>query len=350
MARKHDDRSRAGFSLIELVAVLGVIGVLVGLSLPAVQRARESARRVECQAHLAEIGKALNAHVASIGAYPYVAFGRGIHAAKWPIDIPTADDRHYSPFLGLLPYLDQRPVYNSFNFDAFQLAPVQQHRHVPLPENTSTAAARLRIFLCPSDPAGASSPVAQWGGTSYRYNVGLTIIDAVPDGGTPTVLFQRWRGAFEPNEALTTGNFPDGLSRTVFVSEKLRSRKGSRFNPRADFWYSITWPQSQDEMIDSCSALRGMPSFYSDMAGASWLQPDRRCSAYSHDLPPNSPIPDCAVSYDDWRIADTSCITARSFHQGGVNALFGDGHVEAVGNGIGTAVWRALGTRDGHDL
>jgi prepilin-type N-terminal cleavage/methylation domain-containing protein/prepilin-type processing-associated H-X9-DG protein len=349
MTRNHVIRSRRGFSLIELMAVLGILGVLIGLLLPAVQQARESARRLECQSRLAEIGKALNAHAAGVGAYPYVAYGWGVHDPGWPVLSAEDESRNYGPFVALLPYLDERPVFDSFNFDAHEVRRTTS-LYSPFPANTTAAAVRLRIFLCPSDPASPSSPVARWGGTNYRCNVGLTGVASLLNGIPTMFFYPRWRGAFEYNEALTTADFPDGLSRTVFVSEKPRSRKGARFDPHADFWNSTALPQNQDELIDACSALRGLPSVYSNLAGASWLMAGKRCSAYGHDLPPNSPIPDCAVSWENQHDAMVSCITARSFHQGGVNALFGDGHVEVVGDGIGTAVWRALGTRDGNDF
>lgn len=333
---------RRGFTMIELLVVLGIISVLMGLLLPAVQSARESARRLDCQARLASIGKSMNSYMSAYNHYPYVAHHRGPSAAAWPTIVHPSEFRNYGPFLNLLPFLEEQVVFASFNFDVPPAAP-----HLPALENRTAAGSHLRAFLCPTDSNMFSGQILSWGATNYRYSLGPTYFHEPRNGSISRPNERLRRGAFTPNKALRTSNFTDGLSRTAFVSEKLRSGNDSTFNAHADFWYSDALPQTPQELIDACSSLRGEPKGFSRWAGGSWLMPGQRFSAYNHDLPPNSTVPDCSTSWNNQENGDAGCITARSFHPGGINVLFGDGHVEWVADGIDPEVWRAVGTRNG---
>jgi prepilin-type processing-associated H-X9-DG protein len=256
--------------------------------------------------------------------------------------------RSYSPFLGILPYLGEIPLYSAYNFDVpvgDDPAPI----HGPAPENETVGRSSLTQFLCPSDPRNPASPGTPGGPTNYRYSYGPAYYRLVADAIGPRPLNEGRDGAFTQTKALSPGAFSDGLSATAFVSEKLRGGDATRYQPHTDFWHSRALPQSSSELIDACRALRGGPQGHSPWTGGSWLIPNQRFSAYSHEVPPNSPIPDCAVAWDDMINASVGCITARSFHSGGVNVLFGDGRVAWTTNGVHARVWRAAGTRSGAD-
>lgn len=332
------------FTLIEALVVLGIMSILLGLLMPAVQSARETARRVDCQSRMAQVGKALAAHVADHNQFPF-PMQRALAAPRWPS--VTLDTRYASPFVSLLPNLGAREVFSAFNFDAAPLGPVSLDRHV-LPANTTAASVRLAVLICPSDPARNAGP---WGQSNFRYSIGPTHFHDFEEGNGPLPFELRQRGAFVTDTILRPADFPDGLSRTAFVSEKLRGNGGVRFNARADFWHSPAYPQSQEALIQACAALYGPPASFCNEAGWSWQLLGQRFTAYNHDLPPNSSTPDCSVAFNDSANASTGCITARSYHAGeGVNVLFGDGHVEFMGRTIAPPVWGAIGTRNSNDV
>ena len=160
-------RNQAGFTLIELLVVVGIIGVLVGLSLPAVQAAREAARRVQCGNNLRQIGIALEGYNSSNQCYPLN-------------DTTTANKSRQTVYFGfysvhsrLLPYLDAVPLYNAINFATGTAPPMGLDTSINI-FNATCISTRLAVFLCPSD-----SFVASWAGNSYRGNIGVG-----PDEGT----------------------------------------------------------------------------------------------------------------------------------------------------------------------
>ena len=140
---------RPAFTLIELLAVIGVIAVLVALILPAVQRTRETARRMQCASHLRSIGTALHQHVETFGVFP------GGHGKPFEA----------SYFVQILPYIEQQPLYNSMNLTNFTEATVE------CAANATLAMSKMSLFMCPSDswrmtPISAIAP-------NYAANAGL---------------------------------------------------------------------------------------------------------------------------------------------------------------------------------
>src|SRR5262249_18432259 len=134
-----------GFTLIELLVVMAVIAVLTGLLLPAVQAAREAARRVQCVNNLKQIGLALHGYPDALGTCPmgYAAFGRFVDG--------TADT---APGWGwgsmILPQLEQRPLFDAINLTL----PVEG------PQNTTVVRSVMTPFLCPSNPTAGPFPVS----------------------------------------------------------------------------------------------------------------------------------------------------------------------------------------------
>ena len=151
-------KQRSGFTLIELLVVIAIIAVLIALLLPAVQSAREAARRTQCVNNLKQLGLALHNYGSSYGAFP---IGRSVFP-NWTAG-PTPYS--YSPFAMLLPFVEQSPLYASINFNLPSGTAYQAG-------NTTALATAVAGFLCPTDPQQVPQGEA---GTNYRFSEGTTI-------------------------------------------------------------------------------------------------------------------------------------------------------------------------------
>lgn len=324
-------RHRNAFTLIEVLVVLVIIGLLVALTVPAVQSARESARRMECSARLAQLGRALHNFEEAHRSFP-AAFRGGI--------APQGGYEHYSGFVHLLPYLDQAVIYNKINFQSGGGFSVDRQ-----PRGIGDQS--IAAFMCPSDAGNL--------GCNFRFCTGATAYYYDPsstDGGD---------GAFTAFDVRKPGDFTDGMSNTVCMSEKLKSLDlFSNWQPKRHFWYSglaalLGYYPDTEVVISTCQSLAVQPAQYEYgwHAGNNWLIGAFDFTLYNHSLPPNSPVSDCAVNGQGIPVpagpVGGGVFTARSQHTGGVNCLVMDGACRFVSNSIDLDVWRSLATRAGEE-
>ncbi len=334
---------RSGFTLIELLVVISIIGLLVALLLPAVQSARESARRAQCINNLRQIGLALHNYEASSRSFPINWSYNLKH--PWASDKYLSDiSRPYSALTRILPHLEQAALYSSINFDVQNTGDPGSNSYnssYPFPENVTASKTSLAVFLCPSDDP--SRPTTH--GSNYRGNHGVG-----PRAGTTYETRDSGNGFYTIDSALGPSSFPDGLSHTVAYSERLRgSGAGAGIFPNRDFGEIGVVVHCVDRDADIallCSQLaatRGFPEYRN--AGFTWFLGDFECTAYCHAQEPNGPIPDAIMS-GLW----SGVVTARSQHPGIVNSLMADGSVRSVADTIARRTWRSLGTRNGDEL
>jgi prepilin-type N-terminal cleavage/methylation domain-containing protein/prepilin-type processing-associated H-X9-DG protein len=323
-------KDRAGFTLIELLVVVGIIGVLAGLSLPAVQAAREAARRAQCGNNLRQIGLALAGYNASHDCYPINGNNTGDRFNR------IVYYGFYSMQCRILPFLDGTPIYNGINF-ATGTGPANEALDTSINVfNATCISTRVAVFLCPSD-----SVIGSWAGNSYRGNIGLgpgyTTCPEWPDSDN---------GFFLQYSLSRPSYIVDGLSHTAAFSERLTGSGGiGALVPQRDFWLSkVNNLVSADQTIQTCriSARAGDEQGLSG-AGSGWFWCDRVHAQYTHAQTPNGPVPDCLSG-------PFGMATARSWHPGGVNVLMGDGSVRFARDSVSQAVWRSLGTRNGGEL
>jgi prepilin-type N-terminal cleavage/methylation domain-containing protein/prepilin-type processing-associated H-X9-DG protein len=330
--------ARSAFTLIELLVVVSIVGLLITLLLPAVQSAREAARRAQCVNNLKQIGLALHSYQATHGSfplnwgYPRVDPERG---HPWYIG-----RRPYSALARMLPDMEQQPLYASINFEVETFpSDLERYLRFPYPENLTAHSVRVAAYLCPSDPDSSPTPH----GCNYRGNHGIG-----PIGGTNSYFFDSGIGFYTSPDVLGPQSFPDGLSNTVAYSERLRGTgDGGGLSPARDFG-DLHAPQickisDADSTLLCCKLAAVEPLFPAfRRAGFTWLIGDFECAAYNHAQEPNGRIPDAITAGGGFGV-----VTARSRHPGGVNSLMGDGSVRFVKDSIARPLWRALGTRNG---
>jgi prepilin-type N-terminal cleavage/methylation domain-containing protein/prepilin-type processing-associated H-X9-DG protein len=307
---------RPGFTLLELLVVVSVIGLLIALSLPAVQVAREAARRAQCTNNLRQLGIALNAYQSARGVFPQGRNGAG-----------------YSPHTMLLPYIEQVNLYNSMNFNL----PFGVVDHPDGPSMTAMATT-IPSFLCPSDTTGGRTQ----GRTNYPGNAGY----ALDSGPTAGFFSNRSLGGADPFAYIGPQAVSDGTSTTIAMSEwalgqfPVRDPIGSVFRTS-----DLTEPEEFNQFVAACEDLSPLTAEIA-LAGksATWLLQGFPETLYNHDVTVDghSCVNGTSINLGAW--------TVGSRHTGGVNALFVDAHVQFVRNTLTLATWRALGTRAGREI
>lgn len=307
--------SRRGFTLLELLVVIGLIALIAALVLPAVQSSRESARRMACANNLRQIGLALHSYGAAWDGFPPATM-------LWIRNQASGQAAtNLSIFFRLLPYLEQGVLYS--HVDDSPTSWLDQ-----LTGNETVARTRLGVLLCPSDPYSRSQP---YGPTSYRANIGPALDG--PDQG---------RGGIALFNVTRFSEFTDGLANTIAFSEKPVGALLGAYSPARDladldltnaFYDDLKW-------ISICQSL-APPFTPRQDSGQTWLLADPGYTLFTTALPPNSQIPDCGSI-----VASSGLFTARSYHPGGVNALMADGSVRWASSSIQRMTWRGMGTRN----
>ena len=313
---------RGGFTLIEVLAVLAILGLLIALLLPAVHSAREAARRVQCLNNLHQMGIALHAYHEVHASFPH-GLAAGMTA---PGTLSNQPCLGWAPYL--FPYLEQSQVYNALNLDLNALAFKQQ----------STAfRSRIDVLLCPSDTrrAGRESVL------TMSENVGLLEIapsNYVGSSGELQVFYPlapnrygvaaRGTGVFYLNSGVRIANVADGLSSTLCLGE--RTSTVSRAT-----WVGAPYPATQYCTVESWTHEICMPSFFMVLGQSSGNARDLLIGApgeYSINSPGAGPD-----SYS-------------SSHVGGANFLCADGSARFLKQTIQPGLLSALGSIRGGEI
>lgn len=345
--RKTGHQCVRGITLVELLVVVAIIGLLIGLALPAVQGAREAARRAQCANNLKQMGVAINAFESQNGYFPPAAPPSYPENGEWYIG------RDVSVHAQVLPFLDQRALYDSINHS---LGSDQGSE----PENITVQGTRLEVFVCPSESSWVASSFP--GPNSYRVNIGPSPYYWVGNMlvTDPPVQLADGLGAFRFGPPTKPSDFTDGLSLTTFLSERrMGDGRSESFSPTRDYWgiglsKRLPFPPFET-ILPLCQALPSRRFPHVSDGGSTWYVAGFHSTWYNHTLVPNSPIPGCKINGSTPSPADRDSgnygglFGASSGHNGGVHVLFGDGSLRFVRDSISPQVWSALSTRSGRE-
>jgi prepilin-type N-terminal cleavage/methylation domain-containing protein/prepilin-type processing-associated H-X9-DG protein len=355
---------RQGFTLIELLVVIAIIAVLIALLLPAVQSAREAARRGQCTNNLKQIVLAMHNYHTGVGSFP-------------PGSIPTFGGGSYngpsywgtwSALSMLLPYVEQTPLYNSANFNWVCVWSAGYYF------NSTTVRTRIKSFLCPSDGL-----VGQLSTTSYGASIGTTsdwqgcggnanfngVLDGCPNAAST--------GVFARNKTYGVQDIRDGSSNTIAYSEMLAPDTiGGKPGGVTKWRDSVVGGYNHGAAFFLLDATTNVPALLADWkqcsqdftianigiytssweSPRSWALADDGSATLQTLVTPNSPQyfwAECnlnaSAANGNSQFVD-GYHNANSNHPGGVNAGFADGSVRFIKSSIAQQTWWALGTKD----
>jgi len=350
--RSSSPRFRAGFTLVELLVVIAIIGVLVALLLPAVQAARESARRSSCSSNLRQLGLALFNYETTWRAFPPQKGGSN---CTWP-STPDCNYERRSGFVALSSFLEQGTVYEGI--EAGGGTPNQIPGGGAPWSSWTRWDVQLPTLLCPSDGGFRSSR----GNNNFVFCIGDKIADNLWSNS-------NHRGIFTYRLTVTVAQVLDGTSNTIAMSERPRNNVSvhSANGDRATLSTVLgvtSIATNPGQCLTRVNAGGGIisPAQVKGRSGSIWTDGQTEIVAFNTVLPPNSPS--CIGDSDPNADGASGVHSASSFHPRGVNVLMADGAVRFTNQAIDTGnlgvpaptngpspfgVWGALGTRDGRE-
>ncbi|MBN2578713.1 MAG: DUF1559 domain-containing protein [Pirellulales bacterium] len=303
-------RRSSGFTLVELLVVIAIIGILIALLMPAIQAAREAARRSQCTNNLKQIGLAIEQYEAAMKRYPPGRAGcDGITLEPCEYDRPEQRNGT-SAFVLILPYLELNPLYKSMELDCLWNTSTG---NTTSPKNRLAVKQRPPVFVCPSDTSQPYTEQKESGG-SYGYpiatcNYAMSGGTLGPDYDVDHIIKVRNNGMFLYKRKILRREVTDGVSNTFLVGEAVAVH-----TPESHcFWSCGSRMHSVRYTTNPVNTPPGMGTFTTNPLGA---------------------------------VLNGAFMSG---HRGGANFVYGDGHVVFVEENISLSVYQAFSTRAKRD-
>ena len=360
-------RRPRGFTLIELLVVIAIIAVLIGLLLPAVQAAREAARRSQCVNNLKQLGLAMHNYESTVQSFP-LSCNAGCIGSGCTNNVGGAWGS-WSPQSMLLPYLEQTPLYNSINFSMISQGSQDFSRYGNVLWNSTGVRTRIAGFLCPSSPLptnttfGAPTPgntyfgstgasfgfSGTWGAGQpngiFRYRGSAIAIRDVTDGTSNTVAFGEWKiGDFNNAKRSHQDIVSVGGGNNLGGGNADTASANMPFGAAALPAYVLA---CQNGWAPTGTAPGGSGPLQRSTLGALWAP-----GYFSHSLgnlllAPNAPSHNCVSCGNCGDNDGPGIFGLSSFHPGGANVTMADGSVRFLKNTTNLqSIW-AIGSRNG---
>ncbi len=338
-------RRKSGFTLIELLVVIAIIATLVAILLPAVQQAREAARRSTCKNNLKQLGIALHNYHDVYNTFPFRIGGTNNETqdTNWG---------RLSGNIGLLPYIEQAALYDQI-MGSLTIGATTFAANGPAPWRSDYTPwqAKIPSLLCPSQPNHVSTSVH--GRTSYAFNTGDSM----------SVLTSNPRGVFGVRSKIGMRDILDGTSNTIMMAERTQPMSNNDIG-------GVAFPSPMTIPNDCLATYNKATKQYTNnpggvriFAGEKWADGGMGAAGFNTILPPNSPSCIGAGTSHEER---EGFYSAGSKHTGGAQVVLADGGVRFISENISTGnqataannlsgqspygVWGALGTRNGGEV
>ncbi len=365
MTRSSGSKRRTAFTLVELLVVIAIIAILSGLLLPAVQMAREAARRTQCQNHLRQIALAAMNYESARGYFPVNRVGPSSQGG-------TGNNRgYYSWLCDLLPYLEQGSISDQLDFTV-DLSPgyVQGDGTIPSSHvNANLAATPVNLFLCPSDVRESNAAALMGSDTAadnYAGNAGWTSFASGYSGERSTpgefngvIALHNpsqdvlWHGVGRKGKGVRLATVTDGTSNTAMIAERMiqtgtdiRSIRNS--DPRLGSFHVTENVRTLPVLEERCSAAHTHSDVeHSAYTGRSWMSGwALTAPTYMHLKTPNTWMGHFGTSQYD----GDNLVTPSSQHPGGINMAMTDGSVSFLSDEVDLRTWWAMGSRNGKEV
>lgn len=368
----HPSRiTRNAFTLVELLVVITIIGILVSLLLPAVQNARESARRMQCSNHMKQIGLAIHNYHSTHRCVPTTTTGPDTSGG-------ACGSGFYSWLAMILPMVEQDNLYDRIDFgwslsdhcNYVQSSDYLNYDIAPNHPNAQAARTLVETYLCPTDPAGVvqlHDNGEQLAPGSYAGNVGWPKQSYWPGDNRPLERQNGVFGLWNPADPdpwqvpwVKFRDITDGLSSTAAVAERKISSVFIAQSPfggsyvigdpdenMQSFCGSAISPRSLERWVPYCGSVTHGDAGYVEKHGHAWISGwTLAANTYMHVMPIGER--NCHVTGGEG--IGNNLVTPGSYHPGGIHVLMADGSVSFRSESIDLQLWWAMGSGNGGEV